>query len=297
MIERDHLAILRAIDEKGSVTAAAQSLFLTQSALSHAVKKLEQQLGTPLWEKEGRNLRFTQAGKHLLGVAQRVLPQLERAEERMLQYAKGERGTLHIGMECHPCYQWLLKVVEPYLQAWPDVDVNVKQKFQFGGIGALLGREIDMLVTPDPVYRPGLHFTPVFDYEQVLVVGSGHRLAGRRQIQPQDLADEILITYPVETDRLDIFNLFLRPAGVSPLRHKTVESSDIMLQMVACGRGVAALPRWFAQHYLGQLGLATIRLGSKGLAKQLFLGLRQTDLDTDYVQAFIDLARQFDTPH
>lgn len=66
----------------------------------------------------------------------------------MQQFAQGERGSLRIGMECHPCYQWLLKIVSPYLAAWPDVDVDVKQKFQFGGIGALFGYEIDMLVTP-----------------------------------------------------------------------------------------------------------------------------------------------------
>ena len=61
------------------------------------------------------------------------------AEERLRQFAQGERGALRIGMECHPCYQWLLRIVSPYLSAWPDVDVDVKQKFQFGGIGALFG--------------------------------------------------------------------------------------------------------------------------------------------------------------
>ena len=66
-------------------------------------------------------------------------------------------------MECHPCYQWLLKVVSPYLENWPDVDVDVKQRFQFGGIGALFGHEIDVLVTPDPLHKPGLHFEAVFD--------------------------------------------------------------------------------------------------------------------------------------
>src|SRR5256885_16649917 len=75
------------------------------------------------------------------------------AEERLRQFAQGERGALRIGMECHPCYQWLLKIVAPYLASWPDVDVDVKQKFQFGGIGALFGYEIDLLVTPDPLFK------------------------------------------------------------------------------------------------------------------------------------------------
>ena len=286
-----HLAIVQEVEKQGSLTAAANVLCLTQSALSHSMRKLEQQLGTDIWLREGRTLRLTQAGQYVLAVANRVLPQLTLAEERLRQFAQGERGTLRIGMECHPCYQWLLKVVSPYLAAWPDVDVDVKQKFQFGGIGALFGYEIDLLVTPDPLFKPGLHFEPVFDYEQVLVVGRDHPLARADHVEPQDLLDEVLITYPVPTDRLDIYTQFLMPAGVAPKRHKAIETTDIMLQMVASGRGVAALPRWLAQDYAQKMNVSAVRLGKHGIAKQIFLGARQADIAIDYLRAFVELAR------
>lgn len=291
MLERAHLAIVREVERQGSLTAAAEVLHLTQSALSHSMKKLEGQLGTDIWLREGRSLRLTQAGAYVLALANRLLPQLEQAEARLAQFARGERGTLRIGMECHPCYQWLLKVVAPYLGAWPDVDVDVKQKFQFGGIGALFAYEIDLLVTPDPLFKPGLVFEPVFDYEQVLVVAQGHPLAGAPYARPAQLADEVLITYPVATDRLDIYTQFLLPAGVAPRRHKTIETTDIMLQMVASGRGVAALPRWLALEYAGRMAVVPVRLGPHGIPKQIHLGLREADLQTDYVRAFIAMAR------
>ncbi|HVW30601.1 MAG TPA: LysR family transcriptional regulator [Polyangiaceae bacterium] len=291
MIERIHLAIIREVDKQGSLTAAAAQLCLTQSALSHAIRKLEEQLDTKIWLREGRGLRPTQAGRYLLSVANRVLPQLAIAEERMLQFAKGERGTLRIGMECHPCYQWLLKVVSPYLARWPDVDVDVKQEFKFGGIGALFAHDIDLLVTPDPLYKPGLHFEPVFDYEQVLVVARGHALAGAEYVRPEQLTSEVLITYPVDVERLDVYALFLSPAGIAPRRHKTIETTDIMLQMVASGRGVAALPRWLIDEYAGKIDVVPVRLGRRGIAKQIFLGARETDFDIDYVRSFVEQAR------
>ncbi len=294
MLERIHLTVIREVDRQGSLTAAADVLCLTQSALSHTIKKIEQQLGTALWKREGRNLRLTQAGQYLLGLSNRLLPQLEHAEQLMQQYAEGQRGTLRIGMECHPCYQWLLKVVSPYLTSWPDVDVDVKQKFQFGGIGALFGYEIDILVTPDPLHKPGLRFEPVFDYEQVLVVGRQHRLAGHSHIMPKQLAEEVLITYPVEIERLDIYNQFLLPAGCMPRKHKVIETTDIMLQMVASGRGVAALPGWLVAEYVEKVAIAPIRLGRHGIAKQIFLGTRETDADIDYLKAFVELARHSD---
>ncbi len=292
MLERIHLAIVREIAQQGTLTAAASTLCLTQSALSHTIKKLEQQLGTDIWRREGRTLRLTQAGEHLLAVANRLLPQLEHAEERIRQYGQGERGTLRIGMECHPCYQWLLKIVSPYLASWPDVDVDVKQKFQFGGMGALFGFEIDLLVTPDPLDKPGLYFEAVFDYEQVLVVARKHPLATAAYVKPEELANEILITYPVAIDRLDIYNQLLMPAGIVPKQRKIIETTDIMLQMVASGRGVAALPRWLVKEYASKVDIAPVRLGPHGIAKQIFLGVRETDRNIDYLQAFIELARQ-----
>lgn len=291
MIDRTHLAIIRQVDRSGTLTQAADELFLTQSALSHAIKKLESQLGIKVWEKDGRRLRLTQAGQSILSLANRVLPQIEYTEQLMSQYAHGQRGTLRIGMECHPCYQWLLQVVSPYLNQWPNVDVDVKQEFQFGGMGALFNYDIDALVTPDPLYKRGLVYTPVFDYELVLVVNNEHPLANEKHIEPPQLSDEILITYPVEVERLDIFSQFLMPAKCSPRKHKTIETTDIILQMVASNRGVAAMPRWLAEQYQSQLPITAVRLGQSGIDKQIFIGVRESDLAIDYIDSFMEIAK------
>lgn len=293
IIERIHLAIIRAVNEHGSVTAAADHLNLTQSALSHAIRKLENQLGVAVWHREGRSLRLTQSGEYLLAMANRLVPQFLDAEDRLREFSLGERGQLRIGMECHPCYQWLLKVVSPYMQEWPDVDIDVRQKFQFGGIGALFSHEIDMLVTPDPFYKSGLHFAPVFDYEQVLVVGRNHLLSGLDYVEPSHLASETLVTYPVSIERLDIYSQFLLPAGLAPRRHKEIETTDIMLQMVACGRGVAALPRWLVDENAAQFDVVPVRLGQQGIHKQIHLGVRDSDLSIGYLKAFMTLAEKY----
>ncbi len=290
-----HFTVIREVHDKGTLSAAARELHLTQSALSHTIRKLEEQLGTPVWHRDGRRLRLTQVGEYLLTVANRILPQLAHAEERVAQFASGEGGTLRIGMECHPCYQWLLKIVSPYLSAFPLVDVDVKQKFQFGGIGALYAYEIDVLVTPDPLRKRDLVFEPVFDYEQVLVVGPQHPLRDAAYARPRDLAGETLITYPVEIDRLDVFAQFLTPAKASPKRHKPIETTDIMLQMVESGRGVAALPGWLVAEYADKLEVFPVRLGKRGIGKQIFLGRRKSDSDVAYLRAFFDLARRYRT--
>ncbi|POP52263.1 LysR family transcriptional regulator [Zhongshania marina] len=290
MIERSHLAIIREVDRIGTLTGAADSLCLTQSALSHAIKKLELQLGTVVWLREGRSLRLSQAGQQLLALANRLIPQIEHTEMQIAQIAKGHRGSLRIGMECHPCYQWLLTIVAPFLRDWPDVDVDVKQAFQFGGIAALFNYDIDLLVTPDPLYKPGLKFTPVFDYEQVIVLPENHLLADQEWLAPSQLIDEVLLSYPVEVERLDIFNQFFLPAGRAPRRHKTIETTDILLQMVAAERGFTALPDWLVAEYAKKMPLRGVKMGENGVKKQIFIGQRESEAEDEYLSYFMVLA-------
>lgn len=292
MLDRIHLEILTAIKEHGTLTKAADSLHLTQSALSHSIKKLEGQIATPIWKKDGRNLRLTAAGERIQTLASRILPQFLHTELLLNQIAKGEMGSLRIGMECHPCYQWLLRVIEPYLKRWSDIDIDVKQEFQFGALGALLSYEIDVLITPDPLFKPKIDYIPVFDYEHRLVVPLSHKLAKQDFVLPEQLSKEVLFSYPVEPMRLDIFSQFLNPAKCSVKKHKIIETTEIMLQMVAAGRGVCALPGWLVDEYSKSMPIKSIRFGEKGISKQIFVGIRKDEQEIDYLNDFIIQAKK-----
>jgi LysR family transcriptional regulator, regulator for metE and metH len=187
MLDRQHLSILREVDRLGSLTAAAERLNVSQSALSHTIRKLEERYGVAMWEKDGRNLRLTEAGRYIVALAKRVLPQIERAEDVLSDYRYGQRGSLKIGMECHPCHQWLMSITKPYLVDWPDVDLELTTSFAFGGMAALTAYEIDILITPDPIEALGIHYLPVFDYELVLAVPADHPLALKSHAEPADL--------------------------------------------------------------------------------------------------------------
>jgi LysR family transcriptional regulator for metE and metH len=156
----------------------------------------------------------------------------------------------------------------------------------------LLDHEIDLLVTPDPEKRTGLVFKPVFDYEQVLLVSRDHPLAAEAWVKPEQLRDAVLITYPVELGRLDIYTHFLNPSGITPRQHKVLESTDLILQMVASRRGVAALPRWLVEENMSRLAIQPVRLGRRGVPKQIHLGMRAGDVNVEYLRAFLQLAKE-----
>ena len=291
MIERSHLKIIQALADNGTLTAAANALFLTQPALSHQIRYLEKKLDASLWQRDGRQLRLTQAGELLLRVARQVLPVLEQTEKTLKAYGEGRMGILRLGVECHPCYEWLKGILANFLTAMPDMDVDIVNKFQFSGLEGLLNHHVDLLVTPDVVTMPGIVYQPLFDYEVVLLVADSHPLANYESIVPEQLGNETLLTFPVSHDRLDIFTHFLLPAAINP-KTKPMESLDIMVQMVGLNRGVTVLPGWLADEYCQKLPVKTIRLGKKGLAKTLFAAMRESDVDIYYMQAFVQLGKQ-----
>ncbi|OUR65665.1 LysR family transcriptional regulator [Methylophaga sp. 42_25_T18] len=290
MIERSHLKIIKALADNGTLTAAANALFLTQSALSHQIRYLEKKLEVSLWEKDGRQIRLTQAGELLLQVARQVLPVLEQTEKTVKAYGEGRQGILRLGVECHPCYQWLKGILADFLINMPDMDVDIVSKFQFSGLEGLLNHHIDLLVTPDVVKKQGVHYEPLFDYELVLLVANSHKLAGKTFINADALDDELLLTFPVPHERLDVFTQFLLPASVTP-KTKAMESLDLMVQMVGLDRGLTVLPNWLAEELSQSLPVSTVRLGKRGLHKTLSAAMREQDVAINYMQTFVNLGK------
>lgn len=292
MIEHSHLKIIQALQSNGTLTKAANALCLSQSALSHQIRYLEKKLEVTLWEREGRNLRLTQAGELLLQTAQQILPILEQTEQQLKAYGEGRLGILRMGVECYPCYEWLTKVIGIFLKKMPNVDIDIINKFQFTGLEGLLNHHIDVLITPDKEARKNIHYETITEYQLVVLSSKNHRLTQHKKIIPQDFLSETLFTFPVTSDRLDIFTQFLNPSYIKPARVKKIESIELMLQMVTLGRGICVLPEWMADNYMEYMPLNKLAIGTKGIHKKLFIALRKQDNDITYVQQFIAVAKK-----
>lgn len=286
MIEHSHLKIIQALDQKGTLTEAANALCLSQPALSHQIGYLEKKLGVALWQKHGRGLRLTQAGQLLLDVANQILPVLSQAEKTLKAYSEGCQGILRIGVECYPCFQWLNAVIGPFMQQMPAIDVDIVQKFQFTGLEGLLNHHIDILVTPDLIKKEKIRYETLAEYQLVLLVSGTHTLANVKQLTPEQLAMETLLTFPVALERLDILTRFLAPSHIEPASLKAIESLEIMLQMTALNRGVCVLPEWLADPKTDELQLRKIKIGKKGLFQKLYLAIRETDQTVPYIAQF-----------
>ncbi len=291
-IDFRHLRTIRAIHQAGGLARAADLLHITQSALSHQIKGLEDQAGVELFVRRSKPLKLSAAGMRLLRVAEKVLPEVEALEAEFSGLRQGSAGRLHIAIECHACFEWLFPVLERFRQTWADVDIDIRPGLAFDALPALQKEEVDLVVSSDPETLEGIVFQPLFDYEPLFVASSQHTLAAHDHVVAEDFRDETLITYPVDRSRLDVFTELLTPAKVEPRAVRQIELTAVILLLVASNRGVAVLPDWVLREQRTSTEYITRPLTPGGVTKRLYAAVREDDADKPFMAHLIRLARE-----
>ena len=287
-----HLQTLQALRDTNRLSDAAEKIFVTPSAISHQLRELEDRFGCVLVYRRQQPYSFTSAGYRLLELADEILPKIQEANADVVRLAKGDSGRLHIAIECHSCYDWLLPTLDQYQRSWPDVDVDIAGGFGFQPQAALARGELDLVITSNRMEDQRLRYIPLFRYESRLAVSNQHSFTKKKYVLAEDLVRETLITYPVERSRLDVFNWFLNEANVEPEKVRTAEITSLMIQRVASGRGVTCLPDWVLRTYEDDGYVTTKRLGKKGVFPKMLAAIRRDYKELAFVQDFCDTARQ-----
>jgi len=290
-IDIRHLRSIKAIHQAGGLARAADVLNITQSALSHQMRALEDRAGIDLFVHRTKPLKLSVAGLKMLRLAERILPEVEGLEEDFNRILNGKSGRLHIAIECHACFEWLFPVLDLFRRAWPDVDVDIRPGLAFDALPALVREEVDLVITSDPDASAGIEYAPLFDYEPVFIAAENHPLAAKPYIEAEDIAGETLISYPMDKSRLDVFTQLLTPANLEPKALREVELTSVIMLLVASNRGVSVLPDWVVRDARYKKGCITRPLTKGGLTQRLYAATRKDEATLPYLAHFIRLGR------
>lgn len=289
MLEIRHLRTLSALRSAGSLVRAAQLLNLTQSALSHQIKLLEDRYGGPLFERKSVPISFTATGSRLLKLADLLLPEIETAEREVARLMQGDSGQLRVALECHTCFDWLMPVMDEFRKRWPEVEIDLVSGFHSEPADLLRSGEADLVIGSP--YGPEFATFPLFRFEILTVMAQKHRLAAQRRLQAADFEGETLITYPVPEERIDLIREVLRPAGVD-FQRRTAELTVAVLQLVASRRGIAALPNWAIKNYVDYDYVIARPIGEQGLWSDLYVSVPEAQKQRAYVLDFVNVIRE-----
>jgi LysR family transcriptional regulator, regulator for metE and metH len=296
-LEIRHLKLVATIAETGSVTLAGNRLHLTQSALSHQLRDAEEQLGVSLFERRNGRMSVTPAGARLLQSATMVLGELDRAEKEIRE-CNGNgvpKGVLRLSTECYTVYHWLPPRLRLFQHKFPEVDFQLVIEATDSPFEALLDGKLDLAIVCGPIRNSKIRYTPLFEDEMFIIVPPGHRMSGKKYAQPQDFAGENLIIYPPKEDST-LLQKFLMPNGIAPRKILEVMLTDVIIEMVRGGLGVAALARWAVAPQLDSGALVGLPFTEQGFRRTWSAAQLRHKRSPAYVEEFIRLLTEHPIP-
>ena len=291
MLELRHLKTLVALAETGNLSKAGKRLNLSQPAISHQVRAIEDHYEIELFERKSDPLRLTAAGQLLVELAYDVTRRMQNGERDLARIAQGQAGNLRIAVECHSCFDWLMPSMDAFREHWPQVELDLVSGFHADPIGLLGENRADLVIVSHTQKRDGVTFHPLFAYDVQALVSRHHPLARKPYVTARDFKNEMIVTYPIPDDRLDLVREVLQPAKIDPQRRKT-ELTVAILQLVASGRGVAALPGWTVQSYLDRKYVVGKPIGKNGLESRLLAATTSATAKLAYMQEFVRIMRE-----
>ena len=288
MIEVKHLRTLAMLKQHGSLAKAADALCTSQSALSHQINGLEDKLAKRLYIRKSQPITFTEVGLILVQFAEKMIDELDEIVCSIKPNDKLSRYSL--GFACHACFQWLVPITTKLATS---NEVNKSEIiFDFHGERFDNSLDLDILFTDDkPSYCQYDYYT-LGTFEQVAIVHCEHPLAKLDFVTAKQLSQNLLLTYPLPNEQLDVFRRFLTPANQSVKQVRKVPNSQTILQMVNADMGVTVLPQWLMNSHQGTTNLKALSLGKSGLTKHLYVRVKPALTHHQAIQQLINEAKQ-----
>lgn len=245
-MELRHLRYFIAVAEALSFTRAAQKLHTAQPSLSLQIKNLEEEVGTPLFERTRRKVELTNAGKVFLDEARLVVTQAERALTLARQAAQRERPRLAIGFVPAAEIRIFPNVLPRLRLDCPELSVELDSLPTFRQEDVLLAGKIDVAFMRAPIVSPALTSKVVLSEPLVALLPASHRLASKARISPRDLVDEPFISpHPVYAGAVyTAAREWLDSNGAQPVVAQVASNILLNLNLVGMGLGYTLLPEY-----------------------------------------------------
>jgi LysR family transcriptional regulator for metE and metH len=285
-MELRHLRLVEAVAKSGTLSKAGIQLNLTQSALSHQLREVEDELGTPLFYRMNRKLVLSSAGKIMLKTAGHVIASLEQAKAEIQKEITGETGEINLSTYCYTCYHWLPKMIKVFSNQNGQIQIRILPEYTRIPLQGLLEKKIDLVITGVMLDHADIDYKELFWDQQLAVVAADHPWAKKAFIEPEDFAAENLIIYfgPVEESAL--YQKILGPNDIRPKKIIEMQLTEAGIEMIKSGLGVKVMASWAIKPYLKDPLLKAIPITRNGLYRTWYLAYHKKAGWKDYYDIF-----------
>ena len=275
-----------------SFSKAAEALFLTQPTVTARIQALERELGEPLFERMGRTIRLTDAGRSFLPHAQRALQSIKEGTDAIASLRNVDRGTLSIGTAPTVGTYVLPSILQRYALQYPGVEVSIRTGRSEEVMAMVLADEVQ-IGFERYLTHPDIETIELYEDDIYLMASADHPFAARSTVTVEDVARESVVFFDVGSSYHAISQAIFRETGVAPRHSLDVDSLEMAKHLVLRGLGLAFLPRVAVERELEEGTVVAVKIkGSEPLRRRITLIYRRRRLQSRAMLALLDLLKQ-----
>lgn len=287
-MEIKYLKLVRTIAEEGNISNSADRLFLTQSALSHQLREIEERLGFKIFIRSRNNWKLTEEGIELYNLSRTVLSEIEEGLLKIKGIREGSRGIIRISTECYTFYHGLPEFIQKMAILYPEMDIQMLVEATHHPVSKLLANELDISIVTTKPNNAALDTIELFEDELFTIMHREHKLSKKPFLEAKDFLDQHLIihSYPLET--VSVYQQFLKPFKVEPYKITAIPLTEVALELVQANMGITCIPKWALKSFKITEILTFKPLTETGLKRKHYLVYRSDNRDKKYIMDFID---------
>ena len=290
-LDSRQLRALVSLAQTGSFTETARQLHLSQSAISHSIKALEEEVRCRLLDRVGKSVRLTLAGEQLLAHAKKILLEMDAARERLEELGKWGHGRLRIGASPTTCQYILPAVLREFKDSFPQCLIQIEPGDTPDSVECLHQNRIDLALALEPRREPQLEFRPLFEDDLQFLVSALHPWAQAGKVERDEITRQRFILYTRSSYVSDMIEEYFRRERIVLPTSIELGSMEAIKELVKLGLGVSILAPWIAAKELAEGSLRALPLGRRRLERRWGILLRKGQRLTLAQETFIGLCK------
>lgn len=286
-MEIKYFRLIKTIAEEGSIVNSAEKMFLTQSALSHQLRELEERLGFKVFLRTRNKWKLTDEGIELYKLGNTILESIEKGFQNIEQLRTGSGGTIKVSTECYSFYQGLSAFIQKMGLLYPDINVDLILEATHQPIPKILSNEIDIAIITSKPKNETLSSIAIYEDEIFAIMHKENTLNKAEFLDASDFSDTHLIIHSFPLETVSVYDQFLKPNKITPSKISAIPLTEVALEMINANMGIMCMPKWALKSFKLSDDLIFKRIGSNGLKRTHHLVFRKSDKSKKYINDFI----------
>ncbi|MFI5157531.1 MAG: LysR family transcriptional regulator [Sphingobacteriales bacterium] len=287
-----HFKLIDTISKEGTLTKAAATLHLTQSALSHQLKELEKELGVDVFNRNGKKLHLSEQGYRFLRSSEKILAELKSLEEDINNYKNGQTSKLTISMQCYTAYHWLPGIIKYYKSRWPDINIQIMSEATSRPLEYLMNGDLDIGIIRTQMVNTKIRYEPIFNDRLTAIISKDHPLAKKEVIEIADFQGQELILplYDPSYQDTPMIESLIQAQQVRPKTLHRIHYTDATIEMVNANLGITVMADWIVEPYLKNKNIVSKPMHHSVASRSWFAA---TCKQTPAIQNFLECLKMY----